>query len=194
MPTNHQIPLSDVSLCLPEVSLVSSYVAMVREGFATGYPAELYRTPEDKIAQIDADHEAYIAELMAPPPATITLRDGSVVPCVPATTLWLLHKGEVVGASNLRHYLTPSLMDAAGNIGYGIKPSWHGRGLAKHLLKLTLDYARINLPDLDRVLLTVMEENKASVAVILANGGTLWKIAPCPFAPEKPYHYYWINL
>ena len=73
--------------------------------------------------------------------------------------------------SNLRHDLTDALRRYGGHIGLGIRPSYQGRGLGTQLLKLTLDAAR------DRGIRAVHvhchKDNRASVGMILANGGVL---------------------
>ena len=56
-----------------------------------------------------------------------------------------------------------------GHIGYAVRPSARGRGVATHLLALTLLEARRR--GLSRVLLTCDDDNRASARVIEKNGG-----------------------
>jgi predicted acetyltransferase len=85
------------------------------------------------------------------------------------STFWLICGAEVVGVSNVRHRLTEALRREGGNIGYGIRPSYRGRGLAHALLTKTLDEAR--RLGLGEVLLTCAKTNAASVRTITASGG-----------------------
>lgn len=87
------------------------------------------------------------------------------------TTYWLMQSNQILGVSNLRHFLTPSLTQCGGHIGYGVRPSVQGRGVGKELLRQTLLEAR--LKGIRHVLLTCATENIASRSVILANGGVL---------------------
>lgn len=62
-----------------------------------------------------------------------------------SSSYWLYDEenNKIIGASNLRHYLTEN-EDAIlwGHIGYGIRPSERKKGYATELLKLTLVEAR----------------------------------------------------
>lgn len=89
---------------------------------------------------------------------------------VPASTRWLVtREGEIVGAVNIRHRLTESLLQSGGHIGYGIRPSARGNGYATQLLKLSLEICREL--GMERVLLCCDEDNVASERVIRKNGG-----------------------
>jgi len=83
----------------------------------------------------------------------------------------LVRDGEVVGVSNLRHRLTRKLKLDGGSIGYGIRPSARGHGLAAVLLGRTLDRARSM--GLREAWVTCAKTNLASAATIARNGGTL---------------------
>lgn len=95
------------------------------------------------------------------------LREGFV----PQTTFWAFAGTRAVGISKLRHELTDSLRRTGGNIGYAIRPSERGRGYGTSMLALTLVEAW-NL-GLDRVLITVNEDNRASWRIVERNYGTL---------------------
>ena len=87
------------------------------------------------------------------------------------STYWLVHGGEVVGVSNIRHALTPALRREGGHIGYGIRPAARRRGFATEILRRSLERAR----DLgiDEALVTCGKANVASARAILRNGGVL---------------------
>ncbi|MDJ0918995.1 MAG: GNAT family N-acetyltransferase [Woeseiaceae bacterium] len=97
----------------------------------------------------------------------VDLPDGGV----PSTTFWLVEDGEIVGVSSLRHRITDRLKRLGGHVGFGVRPSAQGRGVAKELLRQTLSEAgRLGLSE---VLVICLKDNEASSRVIRANGGRL---------------------
>ncbi|WP_396129864.1 GNAT family N-acetyltransferase [Exiguobacterium mexicanum] len=75
-------------------------------------------------------------------------------------------------------------------MGYGIKPSARGRGLATKQLELALEKAKEL--GIERALITCDRTNVASRQVILNNGG----VADTPFMEEsgKVVERFWIEL
>jgi len=110
---------------------------------------------------------------------------------VPHSTFWLVLDGaRVVGVSNIRHALTPSLLREGGHIGYGIRPSMRGRRLGSEILRRSLHRTReLGIRD---VLVTCGAANVASASVIRRNGGVLESEA---FLPERNevVQRYWIR-
>ncbi len=90
---------------------------------------------------------------------------------IASSTYWLVEGNELVGVSNLRHELTPSLRHAGGHIGLGIRPSCRGKGLGKLLLAQTLIKAREK--GITDVHIHCYKGNGPSAGMIIANGGTL---------------------
>ena len=144
----------------PHAGLQDSYRNLVREFVERGEPLVPFTLsfPND-------DFEAFLSRL-----AACSRGEGLPPGFVPHTTFWLVRDGvEVVGVSNLRHELTDALRREGGNIGYGIRPSARGFGLAHVLLRHTLGRAReLGLAE---AWLSCAKGNKASAATILANGG-----------------------
>ncbi len=103
---------------------------------------------------------------------------------VPQTTYWLYADGKPVGYGKIRHFLTDKLLADGGNVGYAIIPSERNKGLGKIFLRLLIQESRAL--HVERLLLTIREENKASLAVALANGGVIEK-------NEKGKYYIWID-
>ncbi len=104
---------------------------------------------------------------------------------VPETVYWLFEAGKPAGYGKIRHFLTEQLLNNGGNIGYSIVPSARNRGLGKVFLRHLIEESKgIGMKQL---LLTVREQNKASIAVAMANHGVIEKI-------ESGRYYIWIYL
>lgn len=90
---------------------------------------------------------------------------------VPCTYWWIVEGDTVLGAISLRHELNDFLLRAGGHIGYGIRPSARGRGLATWALGEALTEAhQLGLP---RVLVSCHVTNIASRRTIEHHGGVL---------------------
>lgn len=93
---------------------------------------------------------------------------------VPQSTYWLYADGKPVGQGKIRHFLTDALREAGGNIGYAVRPSARGRGYGTVLLReLRKEAAKMGI---DRALVTVHNDNTASIRVALKNGGTIERV------------------
>jgi len=149
-----------VSLVLPRLDLRETYIECVKEFVANNEPF----VPFPLSFQYD-DFDELLAKLDS------YSKGVGIEEFVANTTYWLIAQNEVVGVSNLRHKLTPSLRRDGGHIGYGIRPSQRRKGYGDILLRETLEKAR-GL-GLHKVLLTSARDNVASVRVILKNSGVL---------------------
>ena len=89
---------------------------------------------------------------------------------VPETFFFLWEDETIVGQFRIRHYLNDALREGAGHIGYYIGKDQRGRGLASEGLQLTLDVARVIVPE-DEIYLRVNKDNPASLRVMQKNGG-----------------------
>lgn len=105
------------------------------------------------------------------------------------STFWLIHNNEVIGVSNLRHYLNDKLLINGGHIGYGIRPSFRRQGHATKILELSLKEAK--KIGIEKVLLSCDKDNLGSIKTILNNGGVLWKEY---FITDVPTQSYWIDI
>jgi len=88
---------------------------------------------------------------------------------VPSTWYWYVDGDTYLGRIQIRHRLTPWLLDYGGHIGYGVRPAHRRRGHATAMLRDVLPYARAL--GLDPVLVTCDATNIASRKVIEAGGG-----------------------
>ncbi|MGE5224255.1 MAG: GNAT family N-acetyltransferase [Omnitrophica WOR_2 bacterium] len=111
---------------------------------------------------------------------------------VPFTTFWLIKNGAtILGISDLRHRLNPSLEVVGGHIGYVIRPSQRRKGYGTLILARTLVKAK-DL-GLTRVLLTCDSDNTGSARIIEKNGGILTR--EFFYSPTgKMKSHYWIPL
>ena len=146
-------------LTTPTVEYEKSYRSYIEElGSSERYPFTLDFEYEDFPALVARLTNCSLG---------IDLPDG----WVPHTAFWLVEDDEIVGVSSLRHRMTERLELLGGHIGFGVRPSAQGRGVAKELLKQTL--AQAGLRGLSEVVVICLKENTASSRVIEANGGTL---------------------
>ena len=90
-----------------------------------------------------------------------------------------------LGFLALRLLLNEKLFVEGGHIGYSIRPSARGKGLAKEQLRQGLQVAKSK--NIKRALVTCDRDNAASRGVILANGGVLEDIRG---GKER----YWIDI
>jgi len=111
---------------------------------------------------------------------------------VPHTTYWTIDAaGEIVGVANIRHRLNENLLLEGGHIGYSIRPSLRGRGLATRQLALALEVA--GLRGIRRVLVVCERDNPASARVIEKNGGCMESEVTAE-ETGKLMRRYWIEL
>src|SRR5262245_26409739 len=112
--------LDGLELKEPAVPLVPRYLAFLDEVEALGervWPAR--PGPSETL-------EAFVARLLAPP----------VDPTrVPQTTYWAILGDDVVGQIDLRHRLNTELAEYGGHIGYTVRASHRGRGVATEMLR-----------------------------------------------------------
>ena len=108
---------------------------------------------------------------------------------VPASYWWIVEGGTYLGAITLRHALNEKLLDGGGHIGYGVRPSARGRGLATWAVGHVLDRARER--GMDRVLITCDDVNLASARTIERNGGVLEDVRDTWLGRTRRY---WITL
>jgi predicted acetyltransferase len=88
----------------------------------------------------------------------------------PMTLLWWVEGDEYLGRVSIWHWLAGDRADA-GHIGYDIRPSMRGRGLATPMLAAALPLAaRLGI---DPALVTPHISNVPSRRVIESNGGEL---------------------
>ena len=109
---------------------------------------------------------------------------------VHAAYWWIVDQDDtVLGAISLRYALNDFLLQVAGHIGYSVRASARGRGVAGWALGEVLGVARQRR--FDAVLITCDEDNDASARVIEKHGGVLADVRDTPGGPKRRY---WIAL
>lgn len=177
-------------LVTPALAYMPSYLDALREGHRLG--AATVTSPED-IAKIEKNPQAFLDDLLGPKPPTRINELGKEVERVPQSMVWLVENGVFVGDAGIRHKLTPELEISGGHIGYGVRPSFQGKGYATDLLRQCLIWVRDNLA-LPRVMLTCRTDKEASARVIEKNEGRLIDITPHPYAAGMTQKRYWIAI
>ncbi|MGY0498966.1 GNAT family N-acetyltransferase [Nocardia sp. FBN12] len=104
------------------------------------------------------------------------------------TYRWIVDDQRVLGGIALRHHLD-EYAQWAGHIGFGIRPTARGRGLAGWALGRMLD--RASQLGMDRVLLVCAVDNVASARTILSLGGVFEGVWDTDLGPAQRY---WITL
>ena len=94
----------------------------------------------------------------------ISLPDGYV----PETLYFLWDDNNIVGLFKIRHYLTDSLKNGAGHIGYGIHKDYRGKGYATKGLALAIEKAKEVIKE-NEIYLSVHIDNPVSLKVQLNN-------------------------
>lgn len=103
------------------------------------------------------------------------------------STLYILTSPQTgpAGALDLRHYLTPRLLNGGGNIGYGIRPCQRGKHYAPYMLALGLEKAKAI--GIAQALVCCDETNPASAHTIEDCGGVLENVI-------EGLRRYWIDI
>lgn len=143
-----------------------------------------YAAGPDVLGLAERDFAAFLASLWQletdPPPDSVA-----------STLYWAIVDGEVVGRIGLRHRLNEFFGQAGGHIGYIVRPSWRGRGLATEMLRQVLATPRAQ--SIGELLLTCDEANAASERVIRKCGGVYENTIDMP-AGQSPRKRFWIRL
>lgn len=109
---------------------------------------------------------------------------------LPAARAWWIvdDDGEVLGGIVLRTGTDGPVL-RLGHVGYGVRPSARGRGVATWALGAVLPHARA--VGLDRLLLVCADDNDASARTIERHGGVLEAVVDEEHGRVRRY---WIDL
>jgi len=150
----------NVYLSKPSTELQNEYVSFYREWVDSGeemIPWVISKDPSDF-------HE--MVQFLLGAESGDNLPNG----WIPSSTYWLVDEEQkVIGAVNIRHWLTDNLLKAGGHIGYGICPSERRKGYATKLLELSLEKAKEL--GIEKILVACDKGNIGSEKTIRNNGG-----------------------
>jgi predicted acetyltransferase len=132
-----------------------------------------------------AGFTAWVQRLQRQSDESVPVEEGRVH----ASYWWIVEGDRLLGAISLRHQLNDFLLRAGGHIGYGLRPSARGRGLATWALGQVLAHAQRR--GIGRVLITCDDTNAASARVIERHGGVLEDVRTTELGPTRRY---WIDL
>ena len=107
---------------------------------------------------------------------------------------WAIDNGKFIGEFQLRTEFPEKVMLDIGSIGYAVRVSEQGKGYGKEILRLGLELAKQH--GMEKVLLTINDENKASIHVCEKLGG-IWKDTIEAYNDAEGQHLlrrYWITL
>lgn len=169
--------MSKIQLARPSVDFKISCLEALAEFQSEGLPWVMDLKIEDLRHNFDAFVKAELNK------RTIWTLD---IP-VDETELWAISDGDYVGRISIRHRLNADLRVMGGHIGYDVRPSFRGRGIASAMLRLALPVAK--RLGIEEALLTCNESNLASIRVIEKNGGVLTESKPqFEGGPMKRYY------
>jgi predicted acetyltransferase len=110
---------------------------------------------------------------------------------VPCLIYWAVLDEQVAGRIALRLELNEFLRQVGGHIGYIVRPSFRGQGVATEMLRLVL--ATEAAKKMGRLLVTCDEGNLASEKAILRNGGVYERTAEWPIGKLRKRRF-WIEV
>lgn len=108
---------------------------------------------------------------------------------LPAARMWWIVEGDAVLGGIALRTVTNAEVLRLGHVGYGIRPSARGRGIATLALGEVLPHARAI--GLRRLLLVCLHDNAGSIKTIERHGGVLEGIWDAGRGLERRY---WIDL
>jgi predicted acetyltransferase len=155
-----------VELIEPDVALWGSWLESLAEWGSVMQDGAGYHKGRDDVRSAEG-FAAWVAYLRERSDPTTPMEPGFVH----ATHWWIVEGGEYLGAITLRHRLTEKLLEGGGHVGYGVRPSARGRGLAAWALGEVVKRARER--GLERVMVSCDDGNIASAKTIERNGGVL---------------------
>lgn len=151
---NRHYPAAMLTLVAPDVALHSSWLAAHREWGPGRHEDGFGIAAEDEVDSSEG-FSRFVQRVRTRPTARLW---------------WVLDDNQVVGGIALRQDDAPNVLQH-GHIGYGVRPSWRGKGVATWALGEVL--GRAPAVGLQQVLLVCLDDNVASIKTIERHGGWL---------------------
>jgi predicted acetyltransferase len=182
--------MSAVALVEPSRAWLAEFAAALARGWS---PHTERDVSAEQLAELRADPEAFLAELVRPR-RRLRLPDGTLVQRLPGFVRWIVD-GAFCGTINFRYAPGTEALPSycSGHIGYAVVPWQRRRGVATAALRLMLREAGA-VSSLRRVQITCDDDNLASRRVILACGGVRTADQP-PLRPGgRIKHAFWVPV
>jgi predicted acetyltransferase len=173
-----------LELITPSARLRRSWLA-AREEWGRGAHQPGSGLHPDEDVDTPTGFSAWVEQLLLEADTSVPPQEGRVH----ANYWWISQGGTYLGTITLRHELTEFLLRAGGHIGYGVRPSARGRGVATWALRAVLPHA--SALGLERVLVTCDDTNLASAQVIMKAGGILQDVRLTELGLTRRY---WITV
>ena len=167
----------------PTTHLHTAWLA-ARDDWGPGIHEDGFGLGAEDDVETDDGFAAWVHRLRPETDAALPPAPGQVR----GTCWWIVEGDAVLGAIAMGYQLNERAL-RVGQIGYGIRPSARGRGLAKWALGQVLLTAATE--GLDRVLITCRDDNVASARVIEHNGGVLENVRDTESGRIRRY---WVTL
>ena len=168
------------------ISRSPEYVAGYREYCQEFYDHHIVYFRPTKPADID---EAWFARTKE----WYDKKEAGLLPGKPRSIrYWAVDDGKFIGEFQLRPEMTEDVMNGIGSVGYAVRVSEQGKGYGTEILKQGLEIARAR--GMDKVLLNINSNNKASIHVCEKMGGMLMDTISV-YNPDEGEHFmrrYWI--
>jgi predicted acetyltransferase len=171
-------------LICPRAELRDSWLAARDEWEPGAYQPGTGLHPDDDV-DTTAGFSAWVRRLTDEANTALPPAEGRVH----ADYWWIVEGQNYLGAITLRHALNDFLLRAGGHVGYGLRPSARGAGLAAWALRSILP--RAQQLRLGRVLVTCDDSNVASARTIEKVGGVLEDVRHTELGLTRRY---WIAL
>lgn len=148
-----------MNLVPPSTSYEKSYLGYIKElGNEERYPFTL---------DLEYSNFPNLIKRLEDFSSGLNLPDGAVQ----NTTLWLVDETEIVGVTNLRHYLNKTIEHCGGHIGLSIRPSKRGQELGNLLMRLSIE--QLSKLGIKKIHIHCYKDNEASANTIVHCGGKL---------------------
>ena len=160
-----------IKFVMPDYHLRNEYTEMMDEWIKDGSRIapwsliEQYHTDDEFDNVIRTTNEAAVGNM----------QNKDFVPCI---TYYVkdITNGKLLGAVNIRYYLTKSTYETWGHIGFGVRPTERKKGYATEMLYMALDECR--KMKMEKVFLGCLENNIGSAKTIEKCGGILRGVIP----------------
>jgi len=155
-----------IKFIMPDYHLRDEYTEMMDEWVKDGSRIapwsliEQYHTDDEFDKVIRATNEAAVGNM----------KNKEFVPCKTYYVKDFIN-GKLLGAINIRYYLTKSTYETWGHIGFGVRPSERKKGYATEMLKMALEECR--QMRMEKVFIACLENNIGSAKTIEKCGGIL---------------------